>query len=448
MSTLENWSPDSWRSFPVLQQPQYDNEKTLGNVLERIRSYPPLIFTGEVETLKKDLAAASLGKRFLLQGGDCAERFKDCNREAITNKIKILLQMSVVLCYAAHKPIIRVGRIAGQYGKPRSQPTEKVDGQDLPVYRGDNVNDISASLAARTAQPERLLEGFQSAALTLNYIRALTNGGFADLHHPDDWNLDFVSKSPHWAEYEGIIKNIKNAISFMKTIGYKETYLSAVDFYTSHEGLILPLEEALTRQDPHSGKFYNAGAHMLWIGERTRQLDGAHVEYFRGIANPIGIKVGPKADPQEIKEVIQALNPTNEQGRITLITRMGEQLVEQHLPNMIESISKAKLNVCWSCDPMHGNAIKTKENVKTRDFNAILQELKAAFQIHRKLGSYLGGIHFELTGENVTECTGGAEGITAEDLSKSYETYCDPRLNYNQSLEMAFLISSMLEQDA
>ena len=416
--------------------------------MEKIRVSPPLVFEGEIDSLKAELAAASLGKKFVLQGGDCAERFQDCNQKMITNKVNILLQMSVILCYGTRKPVIRVGRIAGQYAKPRSNELEEVNGQSLLVYRGDNVNSFEPHTSLRQPDPTRLFQGYQLSALTLNFIRALSSGGFADLHHPDNWNLSFVSKSPQWYRYKEVVQNIKNAITFMETIGYRDSFLAGVDFYTSHEGLILSFEEALTRQSTRNGKFYNLGAHMLWIGDRTRQLDGAHVEFFRGIANPLGIKVGPDADPQELVEVIETLNPHLELGRITLITRFGAGKVAAHLPDHIRAVSSAKLPVCWSCDPMHGNAIKTKNNIKTRDFDAILQELKETFACHKDMGTNLGGVHFELTGDDVTECTGGSEGITTADLSKSYQTYCDPRLNYSQSLELAFLISSILDEDA
>ncbi|MFK7825276.1 MAG: class II 3-deoxy-7-phosphoheptulonate synthase [Oligoflexales bacterium] len=441
-----SWSLNSWRSKHAAQQPEYKAKEQLKTCLQQVSDYPPLVFEGEVDSLKKELADASVGKKFLLQGGDCAERFQDCNRSTIMNKINILLQMSVVLCYGSRRPVIRVGRIAGQYGKPRSNKTEEVDGVQLPVYRGDNVNSFEPEPNLREPDPTRLLQGYHFSALTLNYIRALSSGGFADLHHPDNWNLDFVAKSPHWPRYEEIVLNIKNAITFMETIGYKDTFLSGVDFYTSHEGLILPYEEAQTKKSQINDKYYNLGAHMLWIGDRTRQLDGAHIEYFRGIANPIGIKVGPSADPAELVKAIEILNPEHEMGRITLITRFGAGKANNYLPNIIKAVTEADLPVCWSCDPMHGNAIKTKNNIKTRDFNAILNELKETFSVHLDIGSHLGGVHFELTGDNVTECTGGSEGITDTDLSRSYQTYCDPRLNYSQSLEMAFLISSMLEE--
>ena len=445
-TNIKKWSPDSWRSFPIVQQPQYANQAAVDGVLKTMRDYPPLVFVGEVDKLKTQLAEAAKGKRFLLQGGDCAERFQDCTPESITSKIKILLQMSVVLSYGGRKPIVRVGRIAGQYAKPRSSNTEIVDGKEIPVFRGDNINSFEADPLGRIPDPERLLRSYHTASMTLNYVRAMINGGFADLHHPEAWDLSFVKKSQQHEKYKKIVANIQDAVEFMGTFGgLQKERLSQVDFFTSHEGLLLGFEEAMTRHVTTTGRYYNLGAHMLWIGDRTRQLDHAHIEYFRGISNPIGIKWGPTADPEEMVEVIDALNPLNEEGRIVIITRFGDGKVEEHLPKAIEAVRKAKLKVLWSSDPMHGNVIKTNDGIKTRNFDSILNELRSCFEVHRSLDSHLGGVHFELTGENVTECTGGAEGITPKDLmGAGYETFCDPRLNYSQSLEMAFLISSIM----
>jgi 3-deoxy-7-phosphoheptulonate synthase len=440
------WTPESWRARPIKQQPQYDNLPLLNEVLGEVRKLPPLIFAGEVDRLKQYLAAAGRGEVFVLQGGDCAERFQDCNKEAITSKLKILLQMSVVLCYGLRKPVVRIGRMAGQYAKPRSQDTEIVDGQEIPVYRGDIINSFEANLEARKPDPRRIKRAYLLAASTLNYVRALTKGGFADLHQPQNWDLTFVNKVPQRTDYERIVKSIRDAIVFMEALGNREESLRSVEFYTSHEGLLLPLEEALTHFVAEQNRFYNLGAHMLWIGDRTRQLDGAHIEYFRGIANPIGLKVGPTSDPKEIIEICRTLNPRNEEGKITLISRYGEGKVHKHLPSLIQAVRKADLPVVWSVDPMHGNGIKTEGGIKTRDFDAILAEVQESFEVHKKEGSALGGIHFELTGQDVTECIGGAAGITADQLDLNYETYCDPRLNYSQSLEMAFLISRMLGQ--
>lgn len=439
------WKPDSWRSKPIKQQPKYEDTAQLDQVLSRIRGYPPLVFAGEVDNLKRQLAGAAAGKRFLLQGGDCAERFQDCNQESITSKLKILLQMSVVLCYGARRPVVRVGRIAGQYAKPRSSDTEDFQGQQIPVFRGDNINSFDPDVNGRKASPDRLLHGYHTASMTLNYIRALITGGFADLHHPENWNLGFVGKSAHRVDYERVVANIRDAVTFMETFGgVREEMLGSVDFFTSHEGLLLGFEEAMTRFLPDKKSFYNLGAHMLWIGDRTRDLTGAHVEYFRGIENPVGIKWGPSADPQEMTELIQALNPRNEAGRISIITRFGHDKVESCLPPAIDAVRKAGLNVLWSADPMHGNVIKAANNIKTRDFDSILSELRQTFRIHADMSSLLGGVHFELTGENVTECIGGSESIKESDLVRQYETFCDPRLNYSQSLEMAFVISDIL----
>ena len=447
MKKHQEWSVDSWKKFPAKQQPNYPDEGQLDEILSKVGAYPPLVFSGEIESLKSQLAEASEGRRFLLQGGDCAERFVDCNTESITRKLKIILQMSVVLCYGARKPVIRVGRIAGQFAKPRSNDQETVDGQEIPVFRGDNINSFDPDPEARKPDPQRLLKSYHTSALTLNYIRALTKGGFADLHHPHNWDVDFISNGDKNPKYLEIVDNIQSAITFMESLGTREQNLKGVEFYTSHEGLMLPYEEAQTKYDPIQGGYYNLGAHFLWIGDRTRQLDGAHVEYFRGIQNPIGLKVGPSASPPDILALVKALNPHNEPGRITLISRFGEGTVANHLPDFIEAMQSDNQKVLWSVDPMHGNAIKTKNNIKTRDFNAILSEIKESAAVHRQAGSHLGGVHFELTGDDVTECIGGAANITREQLSQNYQSYCDPRLNYSQSLEMAFLLSSILSPE-
>ena len=444
---LQDWAPDSWRSRPIKQQPTYRDPAVLAQVLSTIQSYPPLVFSGEVDHLRAELAAAARGERFLLQGGDCAERFQDCTPEAITSKLKILLQMSVVLCYSSRKPVIRVGRIAGQYAKPRSNNFEEVNGVKLPVFRGDSINSFSEDPTAREPDPGRLLQSYHTASMTLNYIRAMITGGFASLHHPENWNLRFFQKSKYRDRYEQVVGNIRDAVAFMESFGgAREDKLTAVDFYTSHEGLILGFEEAMTRLVPEKERYYNLGAHMLWIGDRTRALDGAHVEYFRGVVNPVGVKMGPTSDVDEMIQVVDRLNPGREEGKVVLITRYGHDKVAEHLPQAIAKFQASGHPVLWSCDPMHGNAIKTKDNVKTRDFHHILSELQASFRLHQQAGSHLGGVHFELTGEDVTECIGGSEGLGEQDLARQYETFCDPRLNYSQSLEMAFLISQTLTQ--
>ena len=439
------WTPKSWRARPIQQQPQYADPGHLDRVLERIRSYPPLVFAGEVDILKRQLAEAARGRRFLLQGGDCAERFQDCTPEAITSKLKILLQMSVILCYGARRPVIRVGRIAGQYAKPRSADFEVVAGKKIPSYRGDNINSFAADETARQPDPDRLLQSYHASSLTLNYVRAMITGGFADLHHPEHWNLEAFGKSKHREAYQQIVGNIKDAIAFMESLGgVREEKLGSIDFYTSHEGLLLAFEESMTRFVPEAGRWYNLSAHMLWIGDRTRQLEGAHVEYFRGVANPVGIKIGPTSQAADTVALIRAINPLNEPGRIVLITRFGNDKAPVLLPPTIAAVREAGLDVLWSVDPMHGNVIKTSADIKTRDFGAILGEIRQTFAAHKSSGSILGGVHFELTGDSVTECTGGSEGLQESDLTRNYETYCDPRLNYSQSLEMAFLISSIM----
>jgi 3-deoxy-7-phosphoheptulonate synthase len=404
------------------------------------------VFAGEVVNLSRQLRDAADGKKFLLQGGDCAERFRDCTPEAITSKLKILLQMAAIISHGAHIPLIRVGRIAGQYAKPRSAEHESHDGELLPVFRGDNINSFTPDRLGRRPDPSRLLEGYHLASITLNYIRAMIAGGFADIHHPEHWNLRVLKPGPHRDRYEQVLQSIQDAVAFMESLGgIKQDSLSNIDFFTSHEGLLLGFEESMTRYVPEYDGYFNLGAHMLWIGDRTRHLDGAHVEYFRGIKNPIGIKWGPETEPHELVRLIKVLSPNNEPGRITIITRFGADLVANLLPAAIQAVTGAGLAVLWSSDPMHGNVIKTKNNMKTRDFGAILSELRSCFEIHRALGSHLGGVHFELTGDDVTECTGGSEGLAEHDLPRNYETFCDPRLNYSQSLEMAFLMAEILK---
>lgn len=440
-----NWTPDSWQSRPIMQQPTYTDEVLAQKVLKKIEILPPLVFSGEVDNLREQLAKVCIGESFLLQGGDCAESFADCRSELIANKMKILLQMSLVLSFRSRKPIVRVGRIAGQYAKPRSSDFETVDGVQMQSYRGDIINSFKSDLSQRNPDPYRLLRSYQTSALTLNFIRAMIAGGFADLHHPENWDLRFIKKSEQEKKYRALVDQIRDAVNFIEALGGADgRALDVVDFFTSHEGLLLRYESALTRHLPRKNAYYNLGAHMLWVGDRTRQLNGAHIEYFRGIANPIGLKIGPSADPDEILQICQKLNPKNIPGKLVLIHRFGHEKIRSGLPPFLDKLSGANLKVVWSCDPMHGNTIASNGGMKTRDFDAILGEVKGAFETHKKCGTYLGGIHFELTGDNVTECIGGSEGITENDLSRQYETYCDPRMNYSQSLEMAFLISEML----
>ncbi|MCP4132225.1 MAG: 3-deoxy-7-phosphoheptulonate synthase [bacterium] len=443
----KKWTENSWQQYPALQQPEYRDKEQYAAVLEMLKTFPPLTVVGEIESLKHQAALAGQGNYFILQGGDCAERFIDCNEQTITNKIKILLQMSVILTYGAKKPVIKIGRIAGQYSKPRSNPTEVIENRTFPIYRGDSVNRYEAEINDREPDPERLLTAFYKSVTTLNYIRAMITGGFADLHHPYNWNLYSIEQSKEWAQYKDTIERILDAINFMESFGgLRPESVGKTDFFTSHEGLLLGYEEALTRKDPVSGNFYNLGAHMLWIGERTREINGAHIEYFRGISNPLGIKIGPSIDTDELPELLNILNPNNEEGKITLITRMGIDKVEDSLPRIVKAVTRAGAKVIWSCDPMHGNSITTKGNIKTRDFDDILGEIKQTFRVHKENGTFPGGVHFELTGDDVTECTGGAADLQHTDLYKNYESYCDPRLNYSQSMEMAFLLAQLLRE--
>jgi 3-deoxy-7-phosphoheptulonate synthase len=437
----------------VEQQPVYDDEARRDAVLAQLARLPPLVAPGSVDHLRHLLAEVAQGKRFLLQGGDCAERFEDCAESAIAAKLKILLQMSVVLTHGLRQPIVRVGRLAGQYAKPRSAAVESVEGLSLPVYRGDLVNGFAPAPESRRPDPERLLHAYFHAAATLNYVRALIEAGFADLHHPERWNLGFIGESARHQEYTEIVARILDAISFMEACGSDlASVLGRIDFFTSHEALVLSYEEALTRTEEDafgltrgvgsSGRPYNLGAHMLWIGDRTRDLEGAHVEYVRGLANPVGVKVGPTCTPEELVRLADRLNPTNEWGRLTLITRLGAERVADLLPK-VAAIQAAGAHVLWSCDPMHGNTIRTAGGVKTREFERILAELKGTFAVHAEAGTILGGVHLELTGEDVTECLGGSRRLGESDLLTRYDTYCDPRLNEEQSLEVAFLIAGL-----
>ena len=438
----DTWSPDSWQNKPARQQAKYPDANALDDVLRQLNHLPPLVTSWEVETLKSQLAEAAAGRMFLLQGGDCSESFEDCRSDNITAKLKILLQMSLVLVFGCKKHVVRVGRFAGQFAKPRSSDLETRDGVELPSYRGDLVNRANFSPEDRIPNPELLLRGYERAGLTLNFIRALVEGGFADLHHPEYWDLGFVGHAPQKKEYQQIVDAISLSISLMETLSHVPMgELSRVEFFTSHEGLHLPYEQAQTRQVPRREGWYNLGTHYPWIGDRTRELDGAHVEYFRGIENPIGVKVGPSISPEELIELTEVLNPKNEPGRLTLIHRFGAEKIGEYLPSLVEAILAKDRRVLWCCDPMHGNTISTSEGIKTRSFDAILGELQQAFAIHEQAGSILGGVHFELTGENVTECIGGARGLNESDLKTAYKSAVDPRLNYEQAMELALLIA-------
>ncbi len=440
-----DWTPDSWQSKPVRQMPTYPDPKALEASLAELHRLPPLVTSWEIENLKHQLAEVSRGERFLLQGGDCAESLDECQPDVITGKLKILLQMSLILTHGSQRRVTRVGRFAGQYAKPRSSDSETRDGVTLPSYRGDLVNQLEFSAAARRPDPRRLVRGYNNAALTLNFVRSLIDGGFADLHHPEYWQLDFVQHSNKAASYHRIVSEIAESIGFLEVIsGQHMGDLSRVEFYTSHEGLHLHYEQAQTRTVPRRTGWYNLSTHFPWIGNRTRTLDGAHIEYFRGIQNPLAVKIDGAISEDELLRMIDLLNPANEEGRITLIHRFGSHKIAAELDRLIRIVKREGRSVVWCCDPMHGNTESTESGIKTRDFQRILGELEIAFDIHSAEGSYLGGVHFELTGENVTECTGGARGLTTDDLCKDYRSRVDPRLNYEQALEMAMLMAQKM----
>jgi 3-deoxy-7-phosphoheptulonate synthase len=441
---LIEWHPASWQGKPAAQQPVYSDKAELEEAVAALSRLPPLVVSWEIEALKDQIAAAQRGEQFVLQGGDCAESFEDCQSDKIAKKLKILLQMSLVLLYGMKKPVVRIGRMAGQYAKPRSADTETRDGVTLPTYRGDIVNRPGFSAADREADPQLLLRGYERAALTLNFVRALIDGGFADLHHPEYWDLDFVRHSPLKAEYEKIVHSISDALDFFEAANRSPLHeANRVNFYASHEGLHLPYEQAQTRFIERQRRWYNLSTHMPWIGMRTAALDGAHVEFFRGISNPMGIKVGPSMSAEWVQGLIATLNPNNAPGRLVLIHRMGVKDIEKRLPPLIQAVRATGSPVLWICDPMHGNTETASSGLKTRRFENIVTELEASFRIHREMGTWLGGVHFELTGEDVTECTGGARGLTDTDLARAYKSQVDPRLNYEQALELAMRISGL-----
>ena len=445
-----SWTPQSWRQKPILQVPDYEDVDALESVEADLRRMPPLVFAGEIRTLKSQLAKAARGEAFLLQGGDCAEAFSEFNADHIRDTFKSLLQMSVALIFAAHKPIIKVGRMAGQFAKPRSAPTETIDGVEYPSYRGDIINDIALDFNARRPDPKRMLMAYNQATATLNLLRAFAQGGFADLHQVHRWTLDSMASSPATARYLQMAERIEESLAFMRACGMESSNVEALketDFYVSHEALLLWYEEALTRIDSLTGKTYDLSAHMLWIGDRTRQLDHGHVEFLRGVDNPIGIKTGPTTDPEGLVMLLDQLNPAQEAGRITLIVRMGHDKVQTHMPALVRKVKESGQPVVWSCDPMHGNTHKASTGYKTRAFDRILREVEEFFAVHRAEGTVPAGIHIEMTGKDVTECIGGAMNVTDEDLSSRYHTHCDPRLNANQSLELAFLVAELLEKD-
>ena len=436
-----DWHPASWQQYEASQQPIYKDTGLLEQTINELNSLPPLVTSWEIEALKEHLAAAQLGEAFLLQGGDCAEDYAECTSENVVQKLKILLQMSLVLVTGLHKPVIRVGRMAGQYAKPRSADEETLDGISLPSYRGDLVNRLPFTSEDREPDPKLMLRGYERAALTLNFVRSLIDGGFADLHHPENWDLNFVGESPLASEYQKLVDSVSDSLGFFESVMGNSLRTKRVEFYTSHEGLHLPYEQAQTRYLEHRERWYDLTTHYPWIGMRTAAINGAHVEYFRGISNPMSIKVGTRFTDDHLQELINILNPENEPGRLTLITRFGAKDVEEHLPRVIQAVRAADSRVLWVCDPMHGNTESTAEGYKTRRFDNILAELKSAFRIHQDMDSYLGVVHLELTGDNVTECIGGARGLKEEDLGRAYKSQVDPRLNYEQAMEIAMLIA-------
>ena len=441
------WTPESWQKLTAVQQPNWPDLDNYKTVLSEISQYPPLVFAGEVRALKQQLAEAAQGNGFLIQGGDCAETFAEFRADPIRDKLKILLQMSVVLTYGASCNVVKIGRIAGQFAKPRSADTETRDGTELPSYRGDAVNDINFNEKSRIPNPKRLLRTYNQSAATLNLLRAFTKGGFADLNKVHLWNQEFIANSPQGKRYEEVANSIDEALTFMKAVGISSENTAALhltEFFTSHEALLLGYEHALTRQDSLTDKWYNCSAHFMWIGDRTRQPDGAHVEFLSGVENPIGVKVGPSITEDELLSLCEKLNPDNEFGRLTLIARFGAESIRKHLPPLIRGVKENGGKVLWICDPMHGNTYKSPSGFKTRHFDTILEELEHFFAIHRAEGTIPGGVDFELTGDNVTECLGGAREISDTDLESKYETACDPRLNNEQSLELAFLVTDLL----
>lgn len=444
--TQKNWTKSSWKNFKALQQPTWPDPQAVEKVLADLSSLPPLVFAGEIRSLKQMLAKAVTGDAFLLQGGDCSENFSQVTAPNIRETLKVLLQMAVVLTYAGGKPVIKMGRIAGQFAKPRSADTETIDGVELPSYRGDMVNKAEFTPEARMPNPKYMLKGYNMAASTLNLLRAFTRGGFGSLQRVQAWNQEFVAQSPMGRSYDRMAKQISQAIKFMETIGISADtpQINQTQLFTSHEALLLQYEEALTRVDSITGDWYDCSAHMLWIGERTRQVDGAHVEFLRGVHNPIGVKIGPSYQMDDIKRLIEILNPDNDPGRLTLITRFGLKKIEKALSPLLREAKREGYNIVWSCDPMHANTYTAKSGHKTRNFNDILSEITCFFETHWSEGTIPGGVHFEMTGNNVTECTGGAHNIVDEELASNYLTSCDPRLNAEQSLEVAFQIADMI----
>ena len=443
------WTLNSWKNYKAKHLPEYKNQKHLDKVLTSLRDFPPLVFAGEVRSLRNSLAKASEGEAFLLQGGDCAESFSEFNADNIRDTFRVILQMAIILTSGTNLPIIKVGRMAGQFAKPRSSPTEKINDVELESYKGDIINGIEFDKSQRDPDPERMLKAYSQAASTLNLLRAFADGGYADLKFVNSWNMGFLKTGPEYSRYRDLANKIQENLNFMEALGIDSDntpQLRKTDYYTCHEALLLPYEEALTRVDSTTGDVYDTSAHFVWIGDRTRFENSAHVEFCSGIQNPVGIKCGPSLDHDELIKIIDKLNPKNESGRITLIARYGNENVSKYLPNLVDRVQSEGRLVVWSCDPMHGNTTKSADGTKTRPFDKILSEVKNNIQIHRAQGSWLGGIHLEMTGQNVTECTGGLDEISESDLKDRYHTHCDPRLNANQAIELAFLISDELKK--
>ena len=445
------WNPNTWRNYPVVQMPKYINQKSLSSVEAKLSLKPPLVFAGEVQALKRSLHLVEKGKAFILQGGDCAESFTQFSANGIRDTFKVLLQMAVILTFGSSMPIIKIGRIAGQFAKPRSSDIEVLNGVELPSYRGDMINDMEFNKASREPDPHRLIEGYEQSAATLNLIRAFAQGGMADLAKVHEWTLGFLADTPETTKYQEVADRISESLNFMKACGLTSdtaSQLRETEFYTSHEALLLNYEEALTREDTITSEkgWYSTSAHLLWVGDRTRQHDHGHIEFLSGIQNPVGIKCGPSLEPDDLIRLIEKINPENDTGKVVLICRMGSEKVFDHLPKLIKKIQSEGKKVIWCCDPMHGNTIKASNGYKTRKVSQILSEVDNFFNVHKTEGSYPGGVHFEMTGSNVTECLGGANEVKESDLGSRYHTHCDPRLNGSQSLELAFLISDLLKK--
>lgn len=444
---MSSWTRTSWQKQPIKQVPTYPDQQAMLEVCEDIEKHPPLIFAGEARRLKSKLAEVAQGKAFLLQGGDCAESFAEFRANDVRDTLRVLMQMAVIMMYGSGKSMVKLGRMAGQFAKPRSSDTEQINGHEIPSYRGDMINDIRPELDLRVPDPKRMMQAYNQSAATLNLLRAFTQGGYADLHRIHRWTHDFISDTEVGKKFFNYADDIKKALKFMEASGIDQSHpdIQNTDFYTSHECLHLWYEQSLTREDSTTGDWVCGSGHFLWIGDRTRQLDGAHVEFLKGVLNPIGMKCGPSLDPDELIQLIDTLNPKNEPGRLTLITRMGAEKVQDYLPKLVERVKQEGREVVWSCDPMHGNTFATEDKIKTRDFDKILSEIKGFFEVHRSIGTYPGGIHLEMTGRNVTECVGGSENIRDHNLHEDYATHCDPRLNASQSIELAFLLSEYID---